>query len=254
MQVRKGAHPRWAPIIPGPEPLSLISSLYFRSATSWLAYCHWAAEGEHSTTKWKRLKVHKEEKRPCILAHTATVIMTSPDDDLYTWATDNSISIEHVRLNLVLFSNCVNAFKQTQLCVITVHSAQWPEWKELCGCTCVLNSAQVRWLTSQIVHLQRVNLLFHLKTPNFFVFKFLFMMSRPRSPVKRDAGVLLNNGVTQPHSVPAFPALSNPFVPLKVIVISADLSQKPGWKNKLLHRKLTFSAPSHRLPAHHSLH
>lgn len=68
-------------------------------------------------------------------------------------------------------------------------------------------------------------------------------MSRPRSPVKKDAGVLLNNGVTQPHSVPAFPALTNPFVPLKVIVISADLSQKPGWKNKLLHRKLTFFEP-----------
>lgn len=68
-------------------------------------------------------------------------------------------------------------------------------------------------------------------------------MNRPRSPVMKDAGVLLNNGVTQLHSVPAFRALSDPFVPLKVIVISVDLSQKPGWKNKLLHWKLTFSNP-----------
>lgn len=91
------------------------------------------------------------------------------------------------------------------------------------------------------------NLLSHLKHLFFFFkfmfFFFLFLMNRPRSPVTKDAGVLLNNGVTQPHSVPAFPALTNPFVPLKVIVISADLSQKPGWKNKLLHRKLTFFEP-----------
>lgn len=63
----------------------------FQVATSGLAYFHWAAEGKRSTTKWKPLQVHKEEKRPCILAHTATVIMTSPDYDLYFWATDNNI-------------------------------------------------------------------------------------------------------------------------------------------------------------------
>lgn len=75
----------------GARPFELDFKFCFRSTTSWLAYFHRAAEGKRSTTKWKRLKVHKEEKRPCILAHTATVVMTGPDYDLYFWATDNNI-------------------------------------------------------------------------------------------------------------------------------------------------------------------
>lgn len=49
--------------------------------------------------------------------------------------------------------------------------------------------------------------------------------------------------VTRLHWLPAFPALSNPFVPHKVIVINADLPEKPGWRKKWLHWRLPSSDP-----------
>lgn len=136
----------------GARPFELDFKFCFRSTTSWLAYFHWAAEGKRSTTKWKRLKVHKEEKRPCILAHTATVIMTSPDYDLYFWATDNNIFKQNICVWTLFCFLIVLISLNKHSCVellFTEHSEGDRR------CMCVLYSAQVRWLTSQILHLRR---------------------------------------------------------------------------------------------------
>lgn len=65
--------------------------------------------------------------------------------------------------------------------------------------------------------------------------------------------MLFNDGVMHLHLVPAFPAFSNPFVPLKVIVINMDLAKSLDGKIKCCSGNPPFPTQHHATDSCHTI-